>query len=370
MSERKLASIQRIHTIEAIEGADRIEIVKVLGWQCVTQKSNNFKVGDKVCYFEVDSMLPARPEFEFLRKKPEETSFRLKTIRLKGKYSQGLVLPLASLFEKEGDKYFYNTLSAPGRAELRLDEGVDLTSWLGITKYEPPIPAQLRGLVLGQFPYFLAKTDETRIQSCPGVLERNKGRPMFVTEKLDGSSFTAFYYPLPNTDLPHRPADDERGYVFGVCSRNMELARSEGNSYWVTADKYEIERKLRAYNKPIAIQGEMYGVGIQKNPLKSETVNLAVFNIYDLVAKRFLNYQEFIDTCKELNLPTVPILASNEPLDTTVDQLVTRSIKKSVLNPDIWIEGLVFRPMFESMDSDLGRLSYKVINPEFLLKYD
>ena len=211
---RKLASVQRVIGTESIEGADRIEIVKVLGWQCVTQKSNNLKPGSLVVYFEVDSLLPAVPQFEFLRKKPDQTEFRLKTIRLKGKYSQGLVLPL--------DHCYYE--GAHGKIVLKaygddnpaspyikyVNEGDDLTDFLGIKKYEPEIPAQLRGKIEGGFPYFIPKTDEPRIQGCPGVLERNKGTPMYITEKIDGTSLTAYYYSLPNSDLPHKDRKSTR----------------------------------------------------------------------------------------------------------------------------------------------------------------
>ncbi len=93
------ATIQKIIGKEPIPAADRIEIVKVLGWKCIVSKSDNFQIGDVVIFIEVDSVVPEKPEFEFLRKH----NFRVKTMKLKGIVSSGLVLPL-SFFEKCGYK--------------------------------------------------------------------------------------------------------------------------------------------------------------------------------------------------------------------------------------------------------------------------
>jgi RNA ligase (TIGR02306 family) len=354
--QRKLASVQKIREVSSIAGADRIELVKVLGWQCVTQKSNGFKPDSLVVYFEVDSVLAPIQLFEFLRKKPDETSFRLKTIRLKGKYSQGLVLPLSEVEKYFGDLSDYK-------------EGDDLTDLLGVTKYEAPVPAQLAGKIKGQFPYFVPKTDETRIQSCPGVLERHRGKRVYVTEKIDGSSMTVYYYPLPNESLPTRVEDAGNDHVFGVCSRSLDLVKTDDNAYWKIALKYDMEAKLKAYGKPLAIQGEVYGLGVQGNKLKQDTIKFAAYNIYDLTDKRYLNLEEFTNTARELDIPIVPIWAFNVTLDHNIDSLVVCSMIKSAINPDVWAEGIVVRPIIECTDDDLGRLSFKAINPEFLIKF-
>ena len=351
---RKLASIQVINAVEPIDGADKIELVRVLGWQCVTQKSNNFKVGDKVCYFEIDSMIPtpAGSPFEFLKKKPEDTQARLRTIRLKKKLSQGLVLPLETL----------------GLSDVA--EGDDVSERLGITLYEPEVPAHLRGVVKGQFPHFLVKTDETRIQTCPGVLERNMGKLIYITEKLDGSSLTAYYYNLSmDGKLPFTDEQRARGYAFGVASRNLELEFSEDNAYWKAIIKYDLESKLHNLNRNIAIQGELYGAGLNANRLQQTTANLALFNVYNLEDKKYFGYQEFNDIIDVLGVPKVPVIASNIPLSYTVDQLVTYSMGQSVINSACKREGIVIRTMVDDYDKDLGRFSFKVINPDYLIHH-
>lgn len=139
---RKLASIQRIKALEPIEGADAIERATVLGWQLVVKK-DEFRVGELCIYCEIDSILPEKPEFEFLKSR----GMRIRTIRLRGQISQGICFPLSFL-----------------PAETLIEEDSDVTEILGVTKYEPPIPASLAGVMKGAFPSFIPKTDETRVQ--------------------------------------------------------------------------------------------------------------------------------------------------------------------------------------------------------------
>lgn len=370
MSERKLASVQKIVSVEDIqfqndkgetEIAANIIRVGVLGWSCVTQRSNGFKVGDLVCYFEVDSLLPAKPEFEFLRKKPEETQFRLKTIKLKGQISQGLVLPLAVVCGPLSSTF----IEYPGPVE-----GTDLTELLGVEKYEAPVPAHLSGLVKGHFPWFLTKTDETRIQTCPGILIKHKGKRFVVTEKIDGSSITVFGYPNSSA----LPIDDpSKSYQFGVCSRNLNLSFSEDNAFWKAAVMLDLEAKLAKLNIPIAIQGELFGLGVQRNSLKRKTTEVAWFHAYDPILKKYYDHEPMMELFGNMDLTTVPILDDNFILDHTVDQLVTYSTGFSVLNKDekILREGVVLKTFTEDYEKALGgRLSFKVINPNWLLKYD
>ena len=362
---RTLVSVQKIVSTAPIEGADRIELAYILGWQCVTQKSNNFKPGDLVAYFEVDSLVPLDvPQFEFLRKKEDQTQARIKTIKLKGKFAQGLILPLDTITEIIQAKTHSNT-------PITYDEGDDLTETLGVLKWEPEIPAQLAGQVVGLFPSFVSKTDETRIQSAPSVLEKNIGLPVFITEKLDGSSITVFYVKRNQPGLPAKYLegnDDEM--IFGVCSRNLCVSRTEDNAFWKATEILDLKDKLIAYGKPIVLQGELIGPGVQHNKLNFPSLTVRWFNVGDPETRTYFNFKEFTSTIKDLGLETVPILAQDIPLDFTVDQLVTYSIGRSKFNDKVWREGIVVRPMEEQQERHLGRFSFKVINPEFLVKYD
>jgi RNA ligase (TIGR02306 family) len=329
---RKLASVQRIKYTEAIEGADAIEKAGVLGWQLVIRKGE-FKTGDLCVYCEIDSVMPDKPEFEFVRAR----SNRIKTVKLRGQISQGICFPLGIL--PEG---------------LEIQEDLDVTDVLGITKFEPPIPANLAGEIKGMFPSFIPKTDETRVQVLESLLKEYEGTACYIAEKLDGSSAT-FYL-----------KDGE----FGVCSRNLDLLYNESNSMWKFAVENQLEEKLKRLNKNIALQGEIIGEGIQKNKYKLKGQTVYFFNAFDIDTYRFLSLKDLRALLAELDLNMVNVIEENYELESSVEALISKSKMKSVLNKDTVAEGIVIRPVEETIDRYIGRVSFKAINPDFLIKYD
>ena len=334
---RKLATIQKIKDLQPIAGADRIERATVLGWHVVVKKGD-FQVGDYCVYCEIDSLLPEKPEFEFLRPR----KFRIKTVRLRKQISQGIAFPTSILDDYE---------------DVEIKEGADVTDLIGVKKYEPPIPITMGGNVKGAFPGFIPKTDEIRIQSVPDVLTRseNRGKRCYVTEKIDGTSATYYL------------KDGE----FGVCSRNLELRESEKNIHWIAARQYDLAARLRGLNQNIAIQVEIIGPKIQKNKYALAKPQLMVFNVFDINRYEFLSYEDFVSFTETLKLETVPILRDDYVLgQDDVDSLVRMSEGKSVVNPKILREGIVIRSVVETRDPEIGRLSFKVINPLFLLKFE
>lgn len=328
---RKLASIQKIWKLEPIEGADAIEKARVLGWELVVKKGE-FNVGDLCVYCEIDSILPERPEFEFL--KPRK--MRIKTVKLRGQVSQGICFPLSVL--PEGTS---------------IQEGKDVTEILGVNKYEAPIPAFLEGVMKGGFPSFIPKTDEPRVQIVQEMLDRHVGEECYVTEKIDGSSVT--YY--------------RNDGQFGVCTRNMEILEDEKNSQWGFARETDLEDKLKKLNRNIALQGEIVGENIQKNTLDLRGQTVFFYNVFDIDAYRYLDFKDFVSVIESLGLKTVPVIEESYHLENDIDKLVEKSIGKSVINPKGWREGIVIRPHKEQFENG-ERFSFKVVNPKFLLKYD
>ncbi len=330
---RKLASIQRIRALDPIPDADAIERTTVLGWELVV-KRGEFAVGDLCVYCEIDALLPERPEFEFLRPR----KFIVRTVRLRGQISQGIAFPLAIL---------------PHGTPIA--EGTDVTAALDVTKYEPPVPAHFGGQVKGPFPSFVPKTDETRVQVLEEVLARHRGVTFTVTEKLDGTSLTCYL----------------RDGVFGVCSRSLDLVESAENLYWQAVRRYDIEAKLRALGGNVAVQGELVGEGIQKNRLGLSGVQLFLFNIFDIDRYAFRDVAAFAATARTLDLPTVPLVDASFVLaeGVRVSALIALADGRSALNGAVRREGLVFRPLTETIDPELGRLSFKAISPEYLLKH-
>ena len=339
-TERKLASIRIISDIQPIEGADMIELSIVDGWKVVVAKNVGHKVGDMVIYCEIDSFLPIKDEFEFLRKTSYKKmsdgmeGFRLKTIKMRGQVSQGLILPM----------------SVVEYTNVQFEVGMDVTNLLGITKYEPPIPAELSGKVKGLFPSFLRKTDEERVQNLTKEYEewRHQSKHRFyVTEKLDGSSATYYI------------KDGE----FGVCSRNLELLETERNTFWNVARDLKLEEKLREFGRNLCIQGELIGEGIQGNPYKIKGHTVRFFNVFDIDSRTYYGLPMFLATMQhKLKLETVPLLTNlTMELPQTIDECLAFAEGKSQLNSNAEREGVVIR----SMD---GTISFKAISNKFLLE--
>jgi RNA ligase (TIGR02306 family) len=343
--ERKLASIQTIAEVAPIEGADKIEKVRILGW-CVVVLKGDFNVGDRCVYYEIDSYLPIESRYEFLRKSSYklikdtgEEGFRLKTIRMRGQISQGLVMPVRH-FASYDCVYFGEV-------------GTDVTECLGVKKYEAPIPACLSGEVKGAMPSIIPKTDEIRVQSIPEILAELKGKPFYITEKMDGSSGT--FYHIDG--------------VFGVCGRNWEY-REGNNSFWQLAKKHDLEKKLalvvKAYGFNIAVQGEVCGPGIQKNRIGLKTVTFYVFTIYNIDTGVRIGYYEMSNICKDLGVDMVPVLEYDTQFpEYTVDDMLEMAKGKYPSGKDR--EGIVIRS-FEPMYSQIlnGPMSFKTINNDYL----
>lgn len=338
---RTLASIQTITEIHPIPDADSIEVAKVLGWHVVIKK-DEFKVGDKVVYIEVDALLPKdNPAFDFIHQK---SNGRIRTTRLRGQISQGICFPLTIL------PGWGNT----NRNQNDIETGYDVSQILNITKYEAPIPACIAGVAKGKFPGFIPQTDETRVQILQDTLDRHKGTECIITEKIDGTSFTAY----------------KRDEEFGVCSRTLELKENENNTLWQMARKYNLENILKEEDLDLAIQGEVIGDGIQGNKYKlpKNERRLYIFNIFNINSYQYWNHNDVQKFCQKHNLLTVPQL-NTITLNNNIDELIELSKGQSQLNPNTKREGIVIRPLNETTDRLTGRLSFKAINPEFLLKH-
>lgn len=340
---RKLATIRRIADIQPIEGADAIEVATVDGWKVVVKKGE-FQTNDLAVYFEIDSVLPVREEFEFLRKgcyvkkdwlvseaNPTGEGFRLKTIRLRGQVSQGLLTPFEDYMW--GDDDFY--------------EGADVTNHMGVVKWDPPLPATLSGKAKGNFPSFIPKTDQERIQNVSN-LDKYRNDDFEVTLKLDGSSMTAYSY---------------EGKI-GVCSRNLELDYI--NSPDTTFAKVFIESGLAAAMPDgLAIQGELMGPGIQGNRENLKEHSFFVFDVYNILEGRYLDHDERWDLVDHLRKQGVhinhcPLVGVKLAARMSKEELLAMAEGPSLVHKVR--EGLVFKSIQNPS------FSFKAISNKFLLK--
>lgn len=343
MTERKLATIRRISALDPIPGADKIEVATVDGWRVVVKKGE-FQVGMLAVYLEVDSWVPASIA-PFLTKPghtPKEfegiAGERLRTVKLRGQLSQGLLLNPEQFSASKGG----------GQC---LEEGQDVTAELGILKWEKPIPANMVGVMRGNFPSKLQKTDQPRIQNLSREISKwiNGGEVWEVTEKLDGTSATFWL---------------DEDSVFHVCSRNVDLVEDENNLYWQIAKKYDIEAKLRKVGEAmvgVAIQGEICGPGIQGNQYGLTEPTLFVFDLFDSKSGTYCDSTNRVAIVETLGLTHAPVIGSlvfDE--NTSIAELLEIAKGRSTLNDSVR-EGLVFKNLRDPS------VSFKVINNDWLL---
>lgn len=313
-----LAYTGKVIAMEAIDGADFIACATVVcgrggKWKGVVRKAE-CDIGLLVTVFLPDALIPPSEGMEFMK----STNWRVKMRRFKGAPSEVVIVPLRI---------------AGGEV------GFDCTDMLGVTKYHKPVPANLQGMMKGEFPGFIPKTDEPNYQNSEGqeYLEKLTGHPFYITEKADGSSTTAFKY---------------KGQ-FGLCSRNWELQRDENNGYWKVAIQHKLEERLP---EGYAIQWETCGPRIQSNPMGFTDITGLAFSAYNIQDRRYLEMDEFIALCTEIKFPMVQILVMHQEFSPEGIELRGEGKYKNGKER----EGVVVR----SQTNKLGHkpISFKVIN--------
>lgn len=418
---RKLAYIAEVSSVTPIEGADRLEqiMLKGHGWKIVTAKGD-FSVGDLGVMFEIDSFLPIEDErYAFLKdrclKKFVSKSgnviregIRIKTIKLRGVISQGLIMPLSAFVGKEilvenhlakpedGVSEDCNPVSKEELAgvaistlyynkevvgedgtttteKVEVGVGSDLTELLHVEHYDevneqlrplsPQTGGGLCGDAMGSFPSaFIPKTDEERIQNLGDWFEKMKGRQWQVTCKHDGTSCTIAFSPSIDFDNPNV-----------VCSRNLRLKRETAAGvvpiYWQIAEKFSILEKLSEAlkgGKEYAVQGEIVGPGINGDRNKEKEATFKCFRIYDIAHQKFLNPNETVAFCKEFDIPHVDIIETDFPFFdkiTTMEEALKFAEGKTKEGNER--EGVVCKTC-----DDGPYASFKIVSNKYLMKQE
>lgn len=360
---RKLATIRRIDKIEPIEGADKIELARVDGWQLVTAKANGFKEGDLIVYVEIDSLLPSNnPNFSFM----ESRKFKVKTVKIKDTVSQGIIFPL-SILE-------YNNVDIS-----ELSFGDDVTDIIGIKKFETDddledntnecyvIGKKNSKQVYGRagFPSFIKKTDEERHQNHKKEIQKLIDDDTYfeVTEKLDGTSAS---YGMKRVKKKFLGITYKTNFEFYVCSRNLRISEADTtNKYNVINRKYKIKESMMEAMKALkldtlVIQGEIVGQGIQKDKYRiGKNHRFYMFNMVMDGTISSLRHRSIIRDNFFPTLENVPVIANSHQFK-SIDEIASLSERNSVLCGDTIAEGIVIRTTKNH--------SYKAINPNFLLK--
>ena len=335
---RKMAYVVVVDDVQPIAGADAIEAARVGGWAVVTKK-DEFRPGDRAVYFEIDAFLPeGNAGWQFLVDKSARVvdgrrGHVLRTVRLRGQVSQGLLLVPASL----------------GLAEAT--PGEDVSERLGVSKYEAPVPAGLSGVAIGPFPSRVAKTDQERIQNLAVELAEWQREPAAweVSEKLEGASCTFAWL----------------DGALHVCSRNLDLLETADNTLWRTAHALEIAEKMARVFGPrnIALQGEMIGHGVQGNIYARKAQEFHLYDVYDADRAAYLPAAERRALAEALGIPHVPVVDAAMVISgaTTMAALLELADGPSALHAAQLREGLVFK-------RHDGAASFKAVSNRYLLK--
>jgi len=314
----------------------------------VWSKKVKFKVGDLAVYLEIDSWVPTELA-PFLTKGKEPREFegikgeRLRTVKLRGQLSQGLLLPLEPTC---------------ANIESELFEGLDVSLPLNIQKWERPMNAQLAGQAKGNFPTAIPKTDQERVQNLKSEIDQaiTDELQFEVTEKLEGSSMTVYLI----------------DGVFGVCSRNLDLKETADNTFWQVARRDGIEEKLRSLDMDnVAIQGELIGPGIQGNIYKLTKPEFRVFDIYNIKMGEYVTPAARRRYVEQLGLLHVPVITYQTTVPCipmyfltswgAVDELLTWAEGPSAITTSQEREGVVFKQVD-------GGMTFKAISNRYLLK--
>ncbi|MDR1322245.1 MAG: 2'-5' RNA ligase [Gracilibacteraceae bacterium] len=330
---RALVTIQKAGEITVIPNSDFLEAVRIMGWQCVAKKGE-FTAGELGVYFEVDSFLPLDSRYEFLRASSYRDNeyngqgFRIRTMKMRGQLSQGLFLHLSLFPELEG-----------------CGEGEDVTEKLGVRKWQIPETAGGGGTIIGERPFGIPASDEVRVQSAPELLDALRGRPYYITTKMDGTSGIVYYID---------------GKI-GCCSRNKEIKDEADALYWLPVYRYGLREKLAAYGKDIVLTGEICGPGIQKNRLRLSALEWYVFDVMDWDSRSYVSYDRMLEICAALELPAVPLEERGDSFSYTQEELLEKARGKYPGGLDK--EGIVVRDSRSPKD-----ISFKALNNDALLK--
>lgn len=341
---RQLARLVRVDAIDPIEGADAIEAARIGGWTVVVKKGE-FRAGDPAVYFEIDTFLPeGNPAWQFLVDKAPRTYLGqrghvLRSVRLRGQVSQGLLLGM-------------QVLQAAGIAPERVALGEEVTQALGVTKYEPPVPAELAGIARGAFPSVVPKTDQQRVQNLATELAswQREALAFEVTEKLEGASCTFAW-------LEGR---------LHVCTRNVDLLEDATNSLWRLARELDIERKLaEAFAaRNLALQGEVVGHGVQGNPYRLTGQAFYLYDVYDVDRGGYWSSGGRRELAERLAVAHVPVVDARFVLspEHSTQVLLQMADGPSALRAEQLREGLVFKALHRPV-------SFKVVSNKYLLKH-
>jgi RNA ligase (TIGR02306 family) len=347
MTQRSLAQIVKVINIEAIDGADKIELASVLGWKVAVKKDDKFSIGDLAIYFSIDSVLDTNPRTEFLGGK------RLKTKKILGVYSQGLLAPLSWLAD------YVDMTTFECKEDMDVTELLKVKKWIfdGEEKDEEPSDTKKK------IPWLIPKTRENRIQEVAKVIREMPGKEVIITQKYDGCSSTYYFYKgefgfAGRTALLHR-----------TSLETTETIEKGSEHYFKIAAKYDFERRMTSLGYNIAIQGEIVGPKVNNNRMKLKDHDFFVFNIWDITEQYYYPWAKVEEIASLLGLKLVPVIHRGVfPKSwASVDSLLKVASEQFYAPAGPIAEGIVVKTDY---GKDYPRSSFKVISNVYLTMYN
>lgn len=324
----KDTTIEIVENVNKHPNAEKLSLCNILGFKCVT-KLDQFTNGQKVVYVRPDTVFP---EADWATEYRKYSIKRVKAVRLRGEWSEGVIIPFEALPED-----IYNQLKD-------CVVGDEVSEVLGITHYEPPQPQDLSAK--GGLPMGIPKTDEERFENMRFL---SYGEVVDVQLKIDGQSCSYYY----NYDTKE----------FGVLGRSLEIKPEAINRYTDNVLTYDIETKLRAYGEAqqlsLTIRGESYGAGLQgheHNPHAKMNKGWGMFSVFLIKEHEYAEKGHryyFKNVAEEIGLPIAPMIEENVVL--TPELVEKYSVGITELNGKVF-EGVVIKT---------NTYSFKIINKNY-----
>ena len=403
---RKMASVQKIASLTPIENSDFLEVAMMenLGWKVVVKKGE-FQIGDKVIYFEIDSAIDVKdlpPFMEFLKDRclkklftartPETSAFsgeyvRIKTIKLRGQVSQGLIIPVDAIRDFNAELWGMIPTNTDAVIGMDLTEEFHVEVWDRLVEWyeeRSQLGPKASMHAAGSFPSDVPKTDEERVQTAYFDLIKdpaNVDGKWEVTEKNDGSSCTLFYRPLTWGSLDKEPMQiSSRRFLLkdDGCSDDwfepfkrmgwdtledklkdvywkglLEVDNTDGKAYELLPREHEL-----------AIQGEMIGPKFNGNRDRNKETHFRVFRIFDITEQKFVTPRVRYAICKFLGLEHVKVIETCQIFHKlhNIDEFLAYADGKT--DNGLPREGVVFKRV------DDGSVSFKAVSNKYLLKQE
>jgi RNA ligase (TIGR02306 family) len=332
--------VVKIESIRKHPDADTLSITDAEGCPVIF-RTGDFQEGDLAIYVPIEAVVPlSNKAFSFLSDKEGKKTFRIKAKKLRGIFSMGLLVKPSDVLLKKFPEV-----------------GDDVSGPLEIVKYvEPEKPMKLGGAVREKQPQFCPVYDIESYRKYKR--EFVEGEEVVVTEKIHGC----------NARFTVRKGEDDEAPRLYVGSRNYFNKETIGNVWWKVARDYpQIETALAKHDGYV-LYGEVYGQvqDLKYGTSQEDPVRFAAFDVFDLKAGKYLNYDDFLIFCLANLIPTVPVLYRGPYLPEAIEPLAAGDT--TIPNAAQIREGFVIKPVVERWSDRLGRVIAKLVGEQYLLR--